>query len=68
MKMSDSEDRKDLRLSRPDVVLFWEELRYSRNAVAEDRLEEGKLPSGRSTARVRICLELGFRKPINRWL
>jgi hypothetical protein len=37
--MSDCEDR-------PDVVLFWEELRYSRKADAEDRLDEGKLPSG----------------------
>jgi hypothetical protein len=35
---SDYEDFSDARPSRPDVVLFWEELRYSRKAVA---------PSGR---------------------
>jgi hypothetical protein len=60
-EMSDSEDRLDM-------VLLWEESRYSRKAVSEDRLDEGKLPFGRSTARVWICLELGFLKPINRWL
>jgi hypothetical protein len=53
---SDSEDL-------PDVVLFLEELRYSGKAVVEDHPDKA-----RSTARVRICLELGFLKPINRWL
>jgi hypothetical protein len=38
-KRSDSEDRLD-------VVLFWEELRYSGKAVVEDRRDKGKLPSG----------------------
>jgi hypothetical protein len=68
VERSDSEDRPDARPSRPDVVLLWKELRYSGKAVAEDCWDEGKLPFGRSTARVRICLELGFLKPINRWL
>jgi hypothetical protein len=44
---SDSEDRLDTRPSRPDVVLFWEELRYSGKVNAKDRLDEGKLLSGR---------------------
>jgi hypothetical protein len=66
--MSDSEDRPDACPSRPDVVLFWEELRYFGKAVAEDHSDEGKLPSRCSIARVRICLELGFLKLINRWL
>jgi hypothetical protein len=34
---SDSEDRPDTRPSRPDVVLLWEESRYSGKAVAENR-------------------------------
>jgi len=34
---SDSEDRPHARLRHPDVVLLWEESRYSRKAVAEDR-------------------------------
>jgi hypothetical protein len=37
---------------RLDVVLLWEELCYSGKAVAVDRPDECKLPSGRSTARV----------------
>jgi hypothetical protein len=45
--MSDNEHRSDAWSSRPDVVLFWEELRYSKMAVAEDRPNEGKLPFGR---------------------
>jgi hypothetical protein len=36
VKRSDSEDRLDARVSRLDMVLFWEESRYSRKAVAED--------------------------------
>jgi len=52
-KRSDSENR-------PDVVLLWEESHYFGKAVAKDRPDEGKLLSGRSTVRVRICLELGF--------
>jgi hypothetical protein len=36
-EMSDIEDRSDTQPSRPNVVLLWEELHYSRNAVAEDR-------------------------------
>jgi hypothetical protein len=46
---SDSVDRLDARLSRPDAqsshsdtVLFWEELRYSGKAVVEDRLDGAK--------------------------
>jgi hypothetical protein len=35
--MSDSEDCPDARPSRPDVVLLWEESRYSGKAVIEDR-------------------------------
>jgi hypothetical protein len=34
---SDSIDRLDNQLSRSDTVLFWEDLRYSGKAVAEDR-------------------------------
>jgi hypothetical protein len=67
-KMSDSEDRPDARPSRPDVILLWKESRYSGKVIVEDRSDEGKLKSSRSTARVRICLELGFLKPIYRWL
>jgi len=37
-KMSDSEDHLDAQSSRPDAVLFWEDLRYSGKLVAEDRL------------------------------
>jgi hypothetical protein len=33
--------------NRPDEVLFWEELRYSRKAVAEDHLDVAKWPFGR---------------------
>jgi hypothetical protein len=44
---SDNEDRSDAQPSRSDVVLFWEELRYSGKMVAEDRPDKGKLPSGR---------------------
>jgi hypothetical protein len=39
-KRSYSEDCRDARLSRPDVVLFWEESRYSGKAVAEDHPDE----------------------------
>jgi hypothetical protein len=39
-KRSYSEDHPDTRPSRPNVVLFWEESRYSRKAVAEDHLDE----------------------------
>jgi hypothetical protein len=49
---SDSEDRLDARTSCLDVVLLWKESCNSGKVVAEDRLDEGKLPSGRSTARV----------------
>jgi hypothetical protein len=38
--MSDSIDCLDTRSSRPDAVLFWEELRYSGKAVAEDCLDQ----------------------------
>jgi len=65
---SDNENRPDARSSRLNMVLFWEELLYSRKAVTEDCLDDGKFSSGCSTARVRICLELGFLNPINRWL
>jgi hypothetical protein len=67
-KRSDSEDRPNARPSHLDMVLFWEELPYSRKAVAKDRPDDGKLPSGRSTAKVQFFLEVGFLKPINRWL
>jgi hypothetical protein len=40
MKRIDSEDRLDAWPSRPDVILFWEELRYSGKAVAEDHLDK----------------------------
>jgi hypothetical protein len=36
----DSEDRPDARLSRPDVVLLWEESHYSGKTVAEDCSDE----------------------------
>jgi len=35
-----SKDRPDARPSRPNVDLFWEELRYSGKAVAEDSPNE----------------------------
>jgi hypothetical protein len=65
---SDSEDSPGAQPSCLNVVLLWEESRDSGKVAAEDRLDEGKLPFQPSTARVRICLELGFLKPINRWL
>jgi hypothetical protein len=37
---SDSEDRPDAQPSHLDVVLLWEESRYSRKAVTEDRSDE----------------------------
>jgi len=46
VERSDSEDHLDAQPSRPDVVLFWENLRYSGKAIIEDRPDEGKLPSG----------------------
>jgi hypothetical protein len=42
---SDSEDRPDARPSRLDLVLFGEELRYSRKAIVEDRPDEAMLLS-----------------------
>jgi hypothetical protein len=33
---SDSEDYLDARSSSPEMVLFWEELRYSRKVITED--------------------------------
>jgi hypothetical protein len=39
VERSDSEDRLDAQSSRSDAVLFWEDLRYSGKAVAEDRLD-----------------------------
>jgi hypothetical protein len=66
--MSDSEERSDARPSHPNVVLFWEELRYSGKMVEVDHPDEGKLSSEHSTARVQICLELGFLKLIYKWL
>jgi hypothetical protein len=67
-EMSNSIDHLDARSIRPDAVLFWEELRYSRKAVEVDHPDEGKLSSEHSTARVQICLELGFLKLIYKWL
>jgi hypothetical protein len=32
-----TEDRLDARASRPDVVLFWEESRYSGKVITKDR-------------------------------
>jgi hypothetical protein len=45
-KRSDSVDRPDARSSRPDTVLFWEELRYSGKVVTEYRPYAAKWPSG----------------------
>jgi len=39
---SDNIDRPDARSCLPDTVLFWEEYRYSRKVVTEDRSEVGK--------------------------
>jgi len=39
-KMSYNEYRPDARPSHPDVVLFWEEPRYSRKMVAKDSSDE----------------------------
>jgi hypothetical protein len=38
--MSNSEDRPKARLSRPDVVLLWEELCYSGKTIAKDHSDE----------------------------
>jgi hypothetical protein len=40
VERSYNEDRSDTRPSRLGVVLFWEESRYSRKTVAEDRPDE----------------------------
>jgi hypothetical protein len=42
---SDSEDHPDARPSCPDVVLLWEESRYSGKAVAEDRPDKANYNS-----------------------
>jgi hypothetical protein len=42
---SDGEDRPDAQPNHLAMVLFWEELLYSRKAVAEDRSDEGKFLS-----------------------
>jgi len=42
---SDSIDHPNTRSSRLDAVLFWEELRYSRKAVAKDCSDLAKWPS-----------------------
>jgi hypothetical protein len=42
---SDSEDRPDARPSCPDMVLLWEESRYSRKAITEDRLNKANFRS-----------------------
>jgi len=44
---SDSIDSPDARSSSSNAVLFWKELRYFGKAVAEDRLDVAKWPSGR---------------------
>jgi hypothetical protein len=41
-KKSDNVDHPNARSISPNVVLFWEELRYSGKAVAEDRPEATK--------------------------
>jgi hypothetical protein len=43
--MSVGEDCPDAQPSRSDVVLLWEESRYSRKAVAEDCLDEANFRS-----------------------
>jgi hypothetical protein len=46
-KKSDSVDRLDVRSSRPDALLFWEELCNSEKAIVEDRPDAAKWPFGR---------------------
>jgi hypothetical protein len=46
-KRSDNIDRPDAWSRRSDAVLFWEELRYFRKAVAEDLPDAAKWPSRR---------------------
>jgi hypothetical protein len=53
-EMSDSVDRLDAQSSRPDVVLFWEEYRYFGKAVAKDRPDAAKWPSGRYLPKSKI--------------
>jgi hypothetical protein len=49
---SDSEDCPIAQPSHLDMVLLWVESCYSGKAVTEDCLDEGKLPSELSIARV----------------
>jgi hypothetical protein len=42
---SDNIDRPDVRPSRPNEALFWEELRYSGKVITEDRSDAGQRTS-----------------------